>query len=35
MVAAAQSPEPVKIVALFDVKIRRHEHVIEPALLAA
>ena len=35
MVAAALTPQLVKIVALFDVKFVRHEHVVEPAFLAS
>jgi hypothetical protein len=35
MVAAARTHQLLKIVALFDVKLLRHEHVVEPALLAA
>ena len=31
MVAAAPIPQCVKIVALFDVKFVRHEHVVDPA----
>ena len=34
MVAAARIPQCVKIVALFDVKFVRHEHVVDPAIPA-
>ena len=34
MVAAAPTPQLVKIVAFFDAKFVRHEHVVDPALPA-
>ena len=34
MVAAALTPQGVKIDALFDVKFVRHKHVVDPAIPA-